>query len=67
MTTEQGSMSEVLVDTTAYGVPGLNWCRVLEVLFGTGATYPIKVKVPGRGVGQYHSSEIVDQRVQPHA
>lgn len=50
----------VLVDTTAYGVPGAHWCEVVGVSEGDAAVYPIKVQVPGKGVGQYKQSEVAE-------
>ncbi len=52
----------VLVDTTAYGLPGENWCAIDYISEGSASVYPIKVKVPGRGIGQYKLEEVKDVR-----
>lgn len=53
---------EVLVDTSAYGVPGENWCRVVYTNFWSAAVYPVKVDIPGRGRGQYKATECLQIR-----
>lgn len=52
----------VLVDTTAYNIPGRHWCRVTSTRYWSAARYPIKVKLPRYGTGQYDESEIIDLR-----
>jgi hypothetical protein len=49
---------KLLVNTAPYGVAGLTWCDWDHTAQGTAATYPYKVRVPGRGVGQYRASEV---------
>jgi hypothetical protein len=49
---------EFLVDTSAYGLPGLHWCEVVGVATGSASVYPYKVDIPNRGVGQYRASEV---------
>lgn len=54
---------DVLVDITPYGPwPGLTWCRVTRISPGSAAVYPIKVKLPHGGEGQYKAIEIRDHR-----
>lgn len=53
---------EVLVDTSAYGVPGEHWCEVVGLAPGSASVYPYKVDVPGRGHGQYRAREILAWR-----
>lgn len=58
---------QVLVDTTAYGVPGANWCTVVRRLGEwSAAVYPLKVQIPDRGVGQYKLSEVAEWRTPEH-
>lgn len=52
----------ILVDTSQYDVPGAHWCEVLEVIEATASTFPIKVRIPGKGVGQYRREELMDHR-----
>lgn len=48
-----------LVDTTAYGVDGWQWCAFQRMATGTASVYPIKAKVPpGRGSGQWKPAEV---------
>ncbi|MGH9058023.1 MAG: hypothetical protein ACRDZY_00680 [Acidimicrobiales bacterium] len=61
-TTEGGTVLEVLVDTTAYGVDGRSWCPVTRLATGGAAEFPVKVLVPGHGEGQYRLTEIHAQR-----
>ena len=53
---------ELLVDTSAYGVPGEHWCEVTGLAPGSASVYPYKVQVPGRGQGQYRASEVLGWR-----
>lgn len=53
---------EVLVDCTAYGVQGMRWCLVESHALGSAAVYPIKVRVPGRGQGQFRPREVEAER-----
>lgn len=52
----------LLVDTTVYGVPGLHWCQWDHTSLGDAAVYPYKVRIPGRGIGQYKASEVQNVR-----
>lgn len=52
----------VLVDTAAYGTPGLNWCEVIEVVGGDVATYPVRVRVPGGIVGEFRIDQVQEWR-----
>jgi hypothetical protein len=53
---------ELLVDTSAYGVPGEHWCEVVGLALGDAAVYPYKVEVPERGTGQYRAREVLGWR-----
>lgn len=53
---------ELLVDTSAYGVPGEHWCEVVGLAPGDAAVYPYKVDVPERGTGQYSAREVLGWR-----
>lgn len=53
---------ELLVDTSAYGVPGEHWCEAIGLAPGDAAVYPYKVQVPERGEGQYSAPEILGWR-----
>lgn len=56
------SARAVKVDTAAYGQPGEQWCEVIEVVGGDAATYPVRVRIPGAGVGQYRHAEVLGWR-----
>lgn len=53
---------ELLVDTSQYGVEGENWCPWVCTSPGTASVYPFKVRIPGRGIGQYHAAEVKEIR-----
>lgn len=55
---------ELLVDVSAYGwpEPQLRWCAVTKLAPGSASVYPYKVKIPGRGEGQYRASEVLAWR-----
>jgi hypothetical protein len=53
---------QVLVDTTAYGVPGQRWCPITRFAPGDAARYPVKVQIPDRGEGQYSATEVLDRK-----
>jgi hypothetical protein len=55
---------DVFVDCTAYAVEGYHWCRVTHIAPGTASVYPIKFKVPGKGIGQCKASEVLGVRTQ---
>lgn len=58
---------EVLVDCTAYGVPGAHWCTVVRRLGEwSAAVYPLKVQIPERGLGQYKLAEVIASRTPDH-
>ena len=57
---EQGD--DVYVDCSAYGVEGYHWCRVTHIAPGSASIYPIKFKVPERGIGQCKASEVIGIR-----
>lgn len=54
--------SEVLVDCTEYGVRRTAWCEVVMIASGDASVYPIKVKLPHGGRGQFKLSEVQGQR-----
>jgi len=56
------SAREVKVETTAYGAPGIHWCEVIEVVAGDAATYPVRVRLPQGGIGQFSHAEVRDWR-----
>jgi hypothetical protein len=51
-----------LVDCAAYtrhgGDPDVRWCRFERLSIGDAAVYPVKVRVPGRGIGQFKFEEV---------
>jgi hypothetical protein len=53
---------QVLVITDAYGIPGQRWCQVIEIVGGDASTYPVRVRIPGGGVGQFRRSEVIEWR-----
>lgn len=60
---------EVLVDVKTYLPPGVKadsgteeWCRIVRVVGGTATRYPLRVSVPGAGLGQFKYSEVIDYR-----
>lgn len=56
--------SEVLVDCEAYtGKPGPVWCTVDAHARGSAAVYPVKVRIPDRGMGQFKLGEIQGERL----
>lgn len=50
----------ILVDTSQYALEGPHWCDIVELITATASTFPIKVQVPGKGIGQYRREEIMD-------
>lgn len=56
---------ELLVDATAYGLAGEVWAPFDHVAPGSAAVYPYKVRLPGRGIGQYKASEVIARRQVP--
>lgn len=52
----------VLVDTTAYGAPGLHWCEVIEVVGGDIASCPVRVRVPSGITGEFAHDQVREWR-----
>lgn len=50
----------ILVDTSQYALEGPHWCDVVELVEWSASTFPIKVQIPGKGIGQYRREEIMD-------
>lgn len=55
---------EVLIDVSAYNaqVDEPQWCEVSHLAAGSASVYPYKVRIPGRGEGQYRASEVLAWR-----
>lgn len=55
---------EVLVDVSMYVHPPRDapiepmWCRVVSTNRWSASSYPVKVAIPGAGIGQYADREI---------
>lgn len=59
---------EALVDVSDYvdhgGEADWRWCQLDRVLFRESAgVYPVKVRIPGRGQGQYRHEEVRAYRI----
>lgn len=53
----------ILVDTSAYGLPGDRWCRVSWVLPpGAASSYRVNAAVPGYGMGLFTAAQIAGWR-----
>lgn len=50
---------EVLVDVSMYvGTREPTWCKVVSTIRWSASVYPVKVAIPGGGIGQYADREI---------